>query len=140
MSGEGAVWISPIHFFELVAAMRQRAALPEGLSPATVVDVAHDGGTSYLEALVTAVGESRTMIAASLEVAGRALVLAGTRVVDADMVEEFDDSFWGLDSPYSSGPPQDEDEHDRWIDQSNAYYDDLNEYMEETAELLDEGD
>lgn len=139
MSDEGAVWISPIHFFEIVAAMRQRAALREGMSALSAVDVAHDGGSSYVEALVNAVGESRTMIATSLEVAGRALVIAGTRVVDADLAEGYATNFWGLDTPYSS-VPTDEDDYDQWADDQNEYYDDLNEYMTETDEVLDEGD
>ena len=114
MSGDGEVWISPIHFFSIVARMRESAALAEDLSALEMVDVAHDGGTSYIEALVNAVGEARTMLAASLEVAGRALVLAGTRTVDADMAEERADSFWELDSPYTGwGPDPNDQDRDR---------------------------
>lgn len=139
MSGEGAVWISPVHFFEIVGAMRRRAALREGTSPLAVPDVADDGGTSYLEALVNAVGEARTMIAASLEVAGRALTLAGTRTVDADLGEESATTFWELESPYS-GMPAEDAELEEWADQSDAYYDGLNDYMQDTADTLGEGD
>ena len=39
------------------------------MSALSAVDVGHDGGSSYVEALVNAVGESRTMIASSIEVA-----------------------------------------------------------------------
>lgn len=138
MSDEGAVWISPIHFFDIVAAMRQRAALRDGMAQLTAVDVAHAGGTSYVEALVNSVDESRTMIAASLEVAGRALVIAGTRVVDADLAEGYATNFWGLPSPYSS-VPTDEDGYDQWVDDQNEYYDDLNDYMSETEDLLEGG-
>ena len=140
MSDGGAVWISPIHFFEIVAAMRQRAALRDGQSALTVVDVADQGGTSYVEALVNAVGESRTMIASSLEVAGRALVLAGTQVVDADMIEERASTFWSLPSPYGGTIPAEEDEYDQWVEDQDDYYDDLGEYMTETDEIVGEGD
>jgi hypothetical protein len=137
---DDAVSISPIHFFDIVASMRKRAALREGQSALTAVDVAHDGGSSYIEALVNSVGEARTMIAASLEIAGRALVLAGTRVVDADMIEEYAGTFWELDSPYGELPEyESEEELDQWVEDQREYYDDLNEYSRETAEVV-EGD
>ena len=137
MSDSGAVWISPLHFFEIVAAMRQRAALRDGMSALSTVDVGHDGGSSYVEALVNAVGESRTMIASSLEVAGRALVIAGTRVVDADMAED-GTTYWSMASPYSTIPAN-EDDYERWADDQEEYYEDLSGYMSETEDLVDEG-
>jgi hypothetical protein len=137
MSDSGAVWISPLHFFEIVAAMRQRAALRDGMSALSAVDVGHDGGSSYVEALVNAVGESRTMIASSIEVAGRALVIAGTRVVDADTAED-GTTYWSMPSPYSTMPAN-EDDYERWADDQEQYYEDLSDYMSETEDLVDEG-
>jgi hypothetical protein len=138
VSGDGEVWISPFEFFQIVAAMRERAALREGQAALVVPDVSHDGGTSYLEALVTSVGEARTMLAANLEIAGRALVVAGTRTVDADVVEEGAGSFWELSAPYNMfEAPSDPDEYDDWVADQEQYYEDFDEFLDETAELVD---
>ncbi|HET9547678.1 MAG TPA: hypothetical protein VFO97_07570, partial [Desertimonas sp.] len=91
-----------------------------------------------LAGLEQAQSTAEAMIAASLEVAGRALVIAGTRVVDADLAEGYATNFWGLPSPYSS-VPTDEDGYDQWVDDQNEYYDDLNDYMSETEDLLEGG-
>lgn len=127
VSGEGEKWIFPVHFFDIIGQLRKDAVLDTELSALAVPDVASDTGGTYLEALVNSITEARTMLAANLEIAGRALLVAGTRVIDADMVEEGVDSFWGL----SDGPWEridDESQRDEQGELMDAYYDDLNAY------------
>jgi hypothetical protein len=142
VSGDGAVWISPFEFFQVVATMRQRATLREGQAALVAPDVAHGGGTSNLQALVTSVGEARTMLAANLEIAGRALVVAGTRTVDADVVEEGVGSFWELPAPYNMfDAPTDNEGYDDWVEDGEQYYEDFDDFMDEAAEIVEgEGD
>ena len=81
MSDEGAVWISPIHFFDIVAAMRQRAALRDGMAQLTAVDVAHAGGTSVRFPIWAACGPDYGLLAAQFQPAATA---AGSLVADGE--------------------------------------------------------
>lgn len=127
VSGDGAVWIFPVHFFEIVGKMRHDAVLRDDLKPLAVPDLGTSLGTSYLEQLVNSMDEARTMLAANLEILGRGLVVAGTRTVDADIVEENVRSFWEL----SEGPwtrYESDEQLDELDDRQDAYYDALNDY------------
>ena len=146
------VWIFPTYFFELVSGLRTQTALPAGSAPIGVPDISDDAGSSYLRALSTAVDDVRTMMAANFEIGGRALVLAGTRVVDADMVESgftTADQFYapyttgfGTDDPGSDpkyGQALESGTTDEYYEQGEKYLEDAHEFVAETERIREGG-
>ena len=88
MSEYGEVFIYPTEFFSVTAALRDQTALGASDLPSmTVPDVADAGAAETLGALTAAADDARTMMAANFEIAGRALMLAGTRTIDVDVIE-----------------------------------------------------
>jgi hypothetical protein len=89
VSEYGEVFIYPTEFFAVVGGLRSQTALGAGGDlPAMVVpDVGDSGGTSVLGDLSSALNEARVMMAGNFEIAGRALMLAGTRTIDVDVIE-----------------------------------------------------
>ncbi len=65
----------------------------------TVPDTAHDGGTSSLGALASAIEATRTAMTANLEIAARILTAAAANTIEADMVEEGYSDYTHLPNP-----------------------------------------
>lgn len=131
MSDGGEVWISPSYFFFLVGNMRLQTALGES-SALSAPTTGIAAGASSIEALMLAVDEARTMFAASMEIAGRALTLAGTEVTSADMAEEQVGHMDALPTPYPydayESPEERAATEEAWIE----YSADVDEFVDAT--------
>ncbi|MFV0308921.1 MAG: hypothetical protein ACK5OX_14390 [Desertimonas sp.] len=132
MSDGGEVWISPNYFFYVVGTMRTQTALGETTSTLTVPTTGITAGGASLEALTLAVDEARTMYAASMEVAGRALTIAGTQVTSADMVEEDVSHVDGLPAPHQWDFTQSAEEREVIQQRYDAYAADLQDFLDAT--------
>lgn len=104
----GQVFIYPAAMFDVVEGLERRAAHIEP-APDADLDVADAAAEGDLGLLLARLHEARSALSDNLVLAARALMLATTRVIDADVVEQNVEHWRALAGPDQTHAPTADD-------------------------------